>query len=116
MELANTCEIYRRAGTGNHKAAGVCYNNIANLHLKTGKYEIAATNYAAAMRELELCLERQITGEPDWDYFKEVLAHRRYQLAVALYKGVRYGSSTVLGRGGRKVGMSHQERIESGRE
>ena len=47
VELATTCEGYRRVG--NLKAVGVCYNNIANLHLRNGKYEIAAANYQAAI-------------------------------------------------------------------
>ena len=43
MELAKTCMMYQNED--NKKAAGVCYNNIANLHFKNGKYLIAAQNF-----------------------------------------------------------------------
>lgn len=33
----------------NDKATGVCYNNIANLHLKNGKFKSAALSFEDAI-------------------------------------------------------------------
>ena len=33
----------------NNKATGVCYNNIANLHLKNGKFKSAALSFEDAI-------------------------------------------------------------------
>ena len=35
IDLAEACVLFSGQ---NYKAAGVCYNNIANLHYKNGKY------------------------------------------------------------------------------
>lgn len=43
MDLAKTCIMYQ--SEDNLKAAAVCYNNIANLHFKNGKFMIAAQNF-----------------------------------------------------------------------
>ena len=42
IDLAETCQMYDKH---NYKAAGVCYNNIANLQFKNNKYMLAAENY-----------------------------------------------------------------------
>lgn len=42
IDLAQACNMFD--GT-NEKAAGVCYNNIANLQIKNGKFSLAAENY-----------------------------------------------------------------------
>ena len=57
MDLANTCQVYLKVG--NYRAAGVCYNNIANLHLKNGKYDIAEENYLNAIECVQKCLHNQ---------------------------------------------------------
>jgi hypothetical protein len=40
----------------NYKAAGVCYNNIANLQFKNGKYRLANENYQRAIDLSVKCL------------------------------------------------------------
>ena len=60
-----------------NKATGVCYNNIANLHLKNGKYESATMNYEKAIEKAELCLKKY-RGTSSEAYYNRVLAHRKY--------------------------------------
>ena len=67
IDLAQACVLF----TGqNYKAAGVCYNNIANLHYKNGKYQLAADSYNKAVHMAEVCLG---TLKPSdfYDIFKE---------------------------------------------
>ena len=45
INLAATCEMYESGDFSNDKATGVCYNNIANLHLKNGKYKNAVISF-----------------------------------------------------------------------
>jgi len=49
----------------NYKAMGVCYNNIANVHLKNGKYRSAETSFSDAIRCALICKEK--TDNPDQD-------------------------------------------------
>lgn len=42
IDLAEACHIYEET---NKMAAGVCYNNMANMQLKSGKYILAADNF-----------------------------------------------------------------------
>ena len=49
----------------NYKAMGVCYNNIANVHLKNGKYRSAETSFSDAIRCGLICKEK--TDNPDQD-------------------------------------------------
>jgi len=42
IDLAETCVMYENL---NYKAAGVCYNNIANVQYKNGKYDLAKENF-----------------------------------------------------------------------
>jgi hypothetical protein len=41
--------MYESGTSKNPKAAGVCYNNIANLQMKAGSLKIAAKNYRMAI-------------------------------------------------------------------
>ncbi len=41
----------------NYKAAGVCYNNIANIQFKNGKYDLARDNFLQAIKKCELCMK-----------------------------------------------------------
>ena len=47
----------------NYKAMGVCYNNIANVHLKNGKFRSAETSFSDAIRCGLICKEK--TDNPD---------------------------------------------------
>jgi tetratricopeptide (TPR) repeat protein len=48
--------MYEKNSKPNFLAAGVCYNNIANLYLKNGKYELAYKNYQHALTMGKNCL------------------------------------------------------------
>ena len=43
IDLADNCQSFEK--TENHLFAGVCYNNIANLQFKSGKFALAMENY-----------------------------------------------------------------------
>ena len=93
---------------------GVCYNNIANLHYKNEKYQLAADSYNKSIHMAYVCL-KEITPEqfyemfetdkpkdlkklepvkePQGDlrkHFMTVKAHRYYQFAMCMYKIWRY--------------------------
>ena len=51
INLAATCQMYEQGDLTNDKATGVCYNNIANLHLKNGKYKSAVINFEYAIEK-----------------------------------------------------------------
>ena len=53
IDLAEACNLF---DGHNYKAAGVCYNNIANLQYKNEKYRLAADNFMAAVQLAEICL------------------------------------------------------------
>ena len=55
MDLAKTCEMYENEE--NIKAEGVCYNNIANLHFKNGKFLIAAQDFCKAINKVDQEIE-----------------------------------------------------------
>ena len=82
--------MYEQSDSTNYpyKAIGVCYNNIGNLHLKNGKYQSAVLNFEAAILK---AVEGQSKSSASFDYFERVKAHRRYQLAIAKYKALKYG-------------------------
>jgi hypothetical protein len=42
IDLAEACNMFEFK---NIKAAGVCYNNMANLQLKNDKYQLADENF-----------------------------------------------------------------------
>ena len=54
IDLAQACVLFSGQ---NYKAAGVCYNNIANLHYKNGKYQLAADSYNKAVHMAYVCLK-----------------------------------------------------------
>lgn len=60
IDLAEACNQYNGQ---NYKAAGVCYNNIANLQYKNEKYELAAENFSKAVHMSLVCLEKMSPGE-----------------------------------------------------
>ena len=99
MDLAKTCLMYQ--SEKNIKAAGVCYNNIANLHFKNGKFLIAAHDFCKAIRLATEQINIINKQQKDASEFEEVRAHRTYQLAISNYKYVRYnlkGNSQSAGR------------------
>lgn len=73
MDLAETCLMYTKEA--NYKAAGVCFNNIANLHMKHGKYSIAEENFISAIQMADNCLAKA-TVQNESESFREVRAHR----------------------------------------
>ena len=54
IDLAQACVLFSGQ---NYKAVGVCYNNIANLHYKNGKYQLAADSYNKAVHMAYVCLQ-----------------------------------------------------------
>ena len=54
IELADTCNIFENAF--NYKAAGVCYNNMANFQYKNEVYNLAAKNYDYAILLADICM------------------------------------------------------------
>ena len=50
--LAQTCSMYEANETEDHHSfqVGICYNNIANLQLKNGRYELAYENFTCAIK------------------------------------------------------------------
>ena len=54
IDLAEACDMYE---TNNFKAAGVCYNNMANIQLKNGKYSLAEENFKRAIEFADRCLK-----------------------------------------------------------
>ena len=67
IDLAQACVLFSGQ---NYKAAGVCYNNIANLHYKNGKYQLAADSYNKAVHMAEVCLGSLKPSE-FYEIFKE---------------------------------------------
>ena len=57
IDLAQACEMFE--GT-NYKAAGVCYNNIANFQIKNGKFNLASENYFTSIQLADLCLGNKL--------------------------------------------------------
>ena len=39
IDLAEACNMFIEEDLPNHKAAGICYNNIGNIQYKNGKYD-----------------------------------------------------------------------------
>lgn len=108
IDLAEACNMFNGV---NYKAAGICYNNIANIQYKNEKFGQAAENFFHAVKMAEICLliktpkevyeKLGITTEEMRDpeknlskqetvYFQKVLAHRTYQYAMSIYKELRY--------------------------
>ena len=92
----------------NHRFAGICYNNIANLQFKNGKYSVAQENYERAIQKAEICAmevyqrakssenldeadaEKSYYVNDEFQQYKVTHAHRCYQLAICNYKRMRY--------------------------
>ena len=55
IDLAELCSNFEKMDPPNHKFAGICYNNIANLQFKNGKYSVAHENYQKAIEKAEIC-------------------------------------------------------------
>ena len=55
IDLAQACVLFSGQ---NYKAVGVCYNNIANLHYKNEKYQLAADSYNKAIHMAYVCLKK----------------------------------------------------------
>lgn len=55
IDLAEACYLFESDGP-NYKAASVCYNNIANLQFKSGRYRLASENFEMAYRLALACL------------------------------------------------------------
>jgi len=88
MDLAQASTIFEQSR--NFKAAGICYNNIANIQYKNEKYIKAAENFHEA---LLYCLKHMDTldeSSPDRLEFEKIYAHRFYQRALSFYKDARY--------------------------
>lgn len=45
----------------NFKAAGICYNNIANIQFKNQKYDLASENYQRAIVKSQQCLKGELS-------------------------------------------------------
>jgi len=63
IDLAETCTTFEDAS--NYRAAGVCYNNIANFQYKNENYSLASENYATAILLADLCLSQVFKKERD---------------------------------------------------
>ena len=88
--------MYEQGEVRNDRATGVCFNNIANLHLKTGKYKSAALNFEAAIDRATLCKAKCANNKQQQKYFDRIYAHRKYQLAITRYKALKFGQSKSL--------------------
>ena len=55
IDLADTCKMFDEKE--NWKAAGVCYNNIANFQYKNEAYFDAEANFGFALEMGERCVE-----------------------------------------------------------
>ena len=78
----------------NHRFAGICYNNIANLQFKNGMFSVAEENYKLSIKKAMICakdaidkaLEKGEFEEPSEAYLKsekflefaKIHAHRHY--------------------------------------
>ena len=55
IDLADTCTNFENLKPKpNDRFAGVCYNNIANLQFKCGKFKLAEENYEMAIKKAEI--------------------------------------------------------------
>ena len=55
----------------NYKAMGVCYSNIANVHLKNGKFMSAEQGFAKAIECGEECRKFE-ENEGQHEYFERI--------------------------------------------
>lgn len=57
IDLANICSNFESSDPPNHRFAGICYNNIANLQFKSGMFSVAQENYIRAIEKAEICAQ-----------------------------------------------------------
>lgn len=50
IDLAEACNMFLDEEPTNHKAAGICFNNIGNLQYKQKKFDQAADNFQLAIQ------------------------------------------------------------------
>jgi len=51
MDLAQAASIFKKSG--NYRALGICYNNIANVQYKNAQYQEASLNFSKAIGAAE---------------------------------------------------------------
>ena len=73
IDLAQACVLFSGQ---NYKAAGVCYNNIANLYYKKEKYQLAAESYNKAVHMAFVCL-KELTPDEFYDMFETDRPHSK---------------------------------------
>lgn len=54
IDLADTCKLFDEKD--NAKAAGICYNNMANFQYKNEAYALAHKNYRKAIKLADKCI------------------------------------------------------------
>jgi hypothetical protein len=80
MDLAQAASIFKKSG--NWKALGICYNNIANIQYKNNQFSEASVNFKKAVTQVqniikELGHNSESSKEEKEDY-ETVKAHRYY--------------------------------------
>ena len=101
MDLAQAASIFK--DSGNLKALGKCFNNIANIQYKNNQYHEAAQNFKKSIKRIQLLIENLSKGgaarieenKAELEYFYKVHAHRYYQYAMSRYKLLRYQPDNV---------------------
>ena len=88
IDLAQACVLF---GGTNYIAAGVCYNNIANLHYNNEKYQLAADSYNKAIHMAYVCM-----GEMEPEEFYEKFQTDRPKLSKELEKVKKPDNSQIL--------------------
>jgi tetratricopeptide (TPR) repeat protein len=58
IDLAEASKMFIEEAQKNHKAAGICYNNIGSIQFKQGKFDQAAENFKLAIDQAKLSLDR----------------------------------------------------------
>ena len=79
IDLAEACMQYNGQ---NYKAAGVCYNNIANLQYKNEKYKLAAENFSKAVHMSLVCLKKM---DPE-EFYENFPGDKPKKVAIQPYK------------------------------
>ena len=90
IDLAEACVLFSGQ---NYKSAGICYNNIANIHFRNQKYKFAAESFNKAVLMAYICLG-EMTPEDFYAEFKDDRPRRLTELK----HGVDKDSLTALSR------------------
>jgi hypothetical protein len=95
IDLAQACTMFLKIK--NHKATGVCYNNIANYQFKNHKFLLAKLNFEEAIKVSEYGIEESKSERNNkvLRYYVTVRAHRYYQKAVCTYKYLKYSQQKI---------------------